>query len=294
MYTIQNRWLATTLAFLLISPVALGQAGGGGSGGSGSGSGGGGRGGAGTAGAGGTAGQGAGGAEQVAGSSIFMGTGGQASTTPGSQAGGAQAVTPAAVATAGIGANGLPRNIRPAPFADADVQRMLNIAPDQLSRLGGADVRLRSDLQSSVRDMNRLGPSAAAVQADELLLHYNSQLMQATADVLTADQMARYRALSHLSEGLYLFTDPDVARVLKLTEEQRSKLKKVQERTADQINNLIKKAGKDVVATQQQAAEIRREAMRDADRILMDTQRKALRQLLGVAVATKPSTSGRQ
>jgi hypothetical protein len=224
---------------------------------------------------------------------------GQGNTNPGGQTGGTQAgggtsATGTPAALSGVASTGLPRNFRESPYGDIEVRRALNITADQLGRLGDADTRLRLGLKESLRDLDRLSEGARAVKSDELLLRYNSDFMRAAAQILDADQMARYRQISQLSEGLRVFTDPDVAKALHLSDEQRDKLKALRERTDGQLDKLASKAGRDVDAVQQKAAELRTDGMRQAGRVLSDEQRQGFAKLMGIkmAAAGKPAGDG--
>jgi hypothetical protein len=251
--------LAPAVVLVLASPYAFGQAGGGSSGAG--------------------AQKGAGGFEQVAGAGPGAGpaTTGTSWLTGRTGAGDRTATT----ALSGVGDDGLPRNIAPPPFQDIEVQKKLNLTPDQMGRLGEADVRLRQGLKSALRDTGRMSRSAAAVRSDELLLKYNSDLMNAVSRILDAHQMARYRQLSRASEGLLTFTDPDVVRGLKLTEKQQDRLKELREQTDKKLIDLVTKAGDDVAAALAQAGQVRREAMAQVVPILDAGQKDAFAKMTG-------------
>jgi hypothetical protein len=192
----------------------------------------------------------------------------------------------------------LPTNFQAALFSDQEVQRALSITPDQIARLGDVDVVLRRRLQSALRDMDRLSEPARAVKSDELLLKYNSDLMHETAKVLDARQMERYRQLSRSSEGLLVFTDPDVVKGLGLTEKEQERLQSLRERLDKQLNDLMKKPKRDVAATQQKAATLRREAMQQVGSILQPRQKEVFTRLTSYrfpaeAKATQPAGNSR-
>jgi hypothetical protein len=200
-------------------------------------------------------------------------------------AGGGAGTPPAAVALSGVGGDGLPRNIMAPLFRDIEVQKKLNITPAQLGQLGEADVRLRLALKSQLRETERLSRAAAAVRSDELLLKYNSDLMHATARILDAQQMERYRQLSRASEGLHTFTDPDVVKGLRLTDKQQDRLQALREQTDKKMGDLTKKAGTDVAETLEKAGALRREAMTQAGPILEPGQKEIFAKMTGYRFA---------
>jgi hypothetical protein len=164
------------------------------------------------------------------------------------------------------------------------VQRAVGITPDQLGRLGQTDVQLRLGLQNALRNLGRVTDGQRAVRSDEFLLRYNSDLMRAVAGILGPQQMALYRQLSKAQEGLNVFTDPDVVKRLDLTDSQRERLRKLRDQTDGQMQDVIKKAGSDVAAAQQKAAEVRLDSMKQASRILDDTQRRQFAQVTGLSL----------
>jgi len=185
----------------------------------------------------------------------------------------------------------LPRNIQSPLFRDNEVEKKLNITPEQLGRLGETDVQLRQGLKGALRDTGRLSSAAAAVRSDQLLLKYNSDLMHATMGVLEPRQMERYRQLSRASEGLYTFTDPDVIEGLRLTEKQRERIRAIREEINEKINDLTKKEDADVPAALEKAADLRREGMRQVGTVLESKQKQAFAKMTGYHFATE-SKSG--
>jgi hypothetical protein len=257
--------LAPALALVLASPFAFGQTGGGSGGREGAG-------GAGTQGS-------PTSLEQVAGGGPGVGLAATGGSWLTGRAGASDQT--GAAALSGVGPEGLPRNILPPPFHDLEVQKKLNITPDQLGRLGEAGVRLRLALKGALRDTEQMSRAAAAVRSDELLLKYNSDLMRAVAQIFEARQMERYRQLSRASEGLLTFTDPDVARGLKLTEKQEDRLKELRQQTDKKLTDLVQKAGSDVSATLAQAGRVRSEAMAQVGPILQPNQKDAFAKMTG-------------
>jgi hypothetical protein len=94
-------------------------------------------------------------------------------------------------------------------------------------------------LQSALRDIDRLSAPARAVKSDELLLKYHSDLMHETAKALDQRQLERYRELSRASEGLLVFTDPDVIKGRRLTEKEQERIQSLRERLDKQLSDLM-------------------------------------------------------
>ncbi len=163
------------------------------------------------------------------------------------------------------------------------IQRSLGISSQQMFPLAHATSALRQRWAMDVRDVMDLPPGQRVLRLEGLQPKYQSDLMRAAAGVLTESQMARYRQLSNLDEGLYLFNDPDVVKRLDLTERQREQIRQLRERTERQVQGVVPTADRDFAGAQRQVVQIRHEALDQAKRLLTDEQRQALDRLTGPA-----------
>jgi hypothetical protein len=164
---------------------------------------------------------------------------------------------------------------------DPLVQRALQITIEQLVPLGHANRRLREQVKENLHDLDRLSGAEWALHMDELRRKYNSDVMRAAAGVLDERQMARYRQLSLQAEGLEVFSDPDVAKRLNLTQAQRERLRTLKEETDRRLEELARNAGRNRAEAERDAAELRRDRMEQAKRALTAEQRRVFSEMTG-------------
>ena len=100
----------------------------------------------------------------------------------------------------------------------------LRVSAEQRERLAELTKRLDDQREDSFREFHRLGADERRRRFLEMA-HSNDA---AVADILTPEQQRRLRQISLQSQGTMAFRDPEVAAALKLTTEQKEKLRGIE------------------------------------------------------------------
>jgi serine/threonine protein kinase len=103
------------------------------------------------------------------------------------------------------------------------VQDDLKLRPDQRQRVGQVSARIAEEWRAAFREFRKLGEDARRTRSLEIARAEEG----AVAEVLTADQAARFRQilLQLRQRGPHGFADPEVVQALHLTAKQREKLR---------------------------------------------------------------------
>jgi hypothetical protein len=125
------------------------------------------------------------------------------------------------------------------------VMAELKLTEEQTGRMKQALMALREKMLDAI-ETKQSDKAAALVQEQE----------KAIFKLLTPDQGKRLRELVHQVHGLWAMTLPETADTLKLTAEQRAKLKELQAETEKQMNQLFRGAAETRTEAQKKLAEM--------------------------------------
>ena len=103
-------------------------------------------------------------------------------------------------------------------LGQASVQKELNITAEQKQQLQEAAAKLR---QAPPPDFSNLSPSDRAEKMQEMAREGE----RTAAKILHRDQMKRLKEISLQFRGASAFNDPEIAKALDLTDEQKEKIK---------------------------------------------------------------------
>jgi hypothetical protein len=122
------------------------------------------------------------------------------------------------------------------------VQKELRLNPEQLQRVKEiareARQQKRGDFDRLVRQ--NLTQDERRNHVLELMRQVSRDTSERVREVLKPEQFQRLRQIELQEMGLRAFSDPEVVRSLRLTEEQRQRLNTAAEETAEQMRKLFK------------------------------------------------------
>jgi hypothetical protein len=121
---------------------------------------------------------------------------------------------------------------------------------------------------------------------------------KALADVLKPDQMKRLHQIQHQIEGVRIFQDEEVLATLKLNDDQKAKIKTINDDLQKERQELFqggggggRRGGANPEAMAKLQA-LNKDAMTSAVKVLDDTQKKTLKDLTGEPFEYKPEPPG--
>lgn len=157
---------------------------------------------------------------------------------------------------------------------DEKVQAELKMTPDQISKLETK----QQEVQEKTRDlMQGAGNFRDMSEEDRAKLMTKMQDINETAvkDILTNEQLPRFHQLELQQAGPQALTRKDVAEKLKITDEQKAKIKEIQTQTQADTRQAMQ--DQDF----QKLAEIRRSSAEKILAVLTDDQRAQFKEMLG-------------
>jgi hypothetical protein len=154
------------------------------------------------------------------------------------------------------------------------VKKELKVSEEQGKKLEEFATQMREKRQG-LRDLD---PEERRAKMAEL----NKESEKALGEILTAEQNKRLKQISYQISGARAFNNPDVVSALKITDEQKSDLQKINQEAMTQIQELMQGAGGPPDEdTMKKMRALQTEATEKAVKVLTDDQRKQWKEMTG-------------
>jgi Spy/CpxP family protein refolding chaperone len=151
------------------------------------------------------------------------------------------------------------------------VQKELNITDEQKTKLKEAMEKVRDankDIIDKGREMTREDREKLAKASNE-----------AIGKVLDEKQVKRFKEIQLQTQGAAALQNPDVQSKLKLSDDQKDKIKKINEESREKMRDLF--GGGFNEETQKKMAELRKETLEKASGVLTAEQKKTWKEMTG-------------
>jgi hypothetical protein len=163
-----------------------------------------------------------------------------------------------------------------------NVQTELKLSGQQIEKINEITRTVREKHKGDFDRLRDLGGEERRQREADLTKAVSQETMKALQDVLEPGQARRVEQIHLQQQGLRAFGDPKVEKALRLTDDQKKRLKIIAEDTAKEARMLFSPRAQN---TFQQALrkveEVRRAAIEKAIALLTDEQKKVWRELIG-------------
>jgi Spy/CpxP family protein refolding chaperone len=155
------------------------------------------------------------------------------------------------------------------------VRKELKLTDKQIKKVSDLAKDLREKQRKELANSRDMNPSERRQKFQELMTEIEER-QKALAAVLTPDQEKRLHQLLRQRKGTAALLDPEVQSALKLSDEQKEKIKTI----ADKEMRVPFQSGPGGGILQKMKA-IRKESMENATAVLTDEQKKTWKDLVG-------------
>jgi hypothetical protein len=177
-------------------------------------------------------------------------------------------------------------------FNDPEVQRALKLTPEQLERLNTTVNKLRTRFEAQVGQLAGLGVRQRQARQQELVRAYARDLQDALGSILGKEQMARYRQLDLQSRGAGAFTDPEVQRRLRLSDEQVRRLTALNDTNEREARAIANAAASDPALAGRRHDTLSQNTRRSIEEILTGQQLRTWGEMVGEQFTFRPTFRG--
>jgi len=161
---------------------------------------------------------------------------------------------------------------------NSGVQKELKLTDDQVTKIREALTKVREDHKEDLEKLR----DRDLPQEDraKLTAKFNEANTKALAGILDAKQTRRLKQITLQVQGVQAFNDPEAQKGLKLTDEQKDKLRKIGQESGQKMRELFQ-AGGDMEEMMKKMTELRKETMTSAAGVLTESQKKTWKELTG-------------
>lgn len=162
------------------------------------------------------------------------------------------------------------------------VQKELKLDSDQVEKATAAVDKIQQKHQDEFAGLRDLGQEERREKMASLTKTVNEETLKALDGILKPDQIKRLKQLELQQRGEQAFTDPGVQSHLKLTSEQKEKIKTIAEDAAAQRRELFQPGGGgDPQEAQKKMAALRKTTMDNITAVLTPDQRQTWKEMTG-------------
>lgn len=169
----------------------------------------------------------------------------------------------------GLGVAGLIQN--------EGVQKELNITDDQKTKLREALGKVREDHKDDLAKLR--DRDTAREERQKLMKTLNDDMNKALSSTLDEKQMKRLHQIGLQTQGARAFLNPEVQSKLKLTDEQKGKIKDINEEAGKQMREIFQGGFNE--EAQKKMAELRKGTLEKTTGVLTADQKKTWQDMTG-------------
>lgn len=169
-----------------------------------------------------------------------------------------------------------------------DVQKDLKITDEQKTKLEDAVKKETEKRQEQFAAMKEGGFDKDKMQA--AMKEMAEAADKTVKEILNADQQKRLKQITWQQAGSAAFSDKDVEAALKLTSEQKDKIKGLNEEMGEDMRNIARESQGNREEMQTKMTALRKETLEKAEGVLTADQKKSFTAMLGAKFEGKIET----
>jgi hypothetical protein len=174
------------------------------------------------------------------------------------------------------------------------VQKELKLTDEQVKKCKAINQELREKHQDDFEKLKGLKKEDRAEQLKEVMRAISEETMKALAGVLDPQQAKRLYQIDLQQRGPQAFTDPAIEKALKLSDDQKTQIKTLNDDAAKEIRDTFESAGggKSLDLGKKMLA-VRKETLERITAVLTDKQKQEWSSLTGKPFDLTPEGPGR-
>lgn len=166
-----------------------------------------------------------------------------------------------------------------------EVQAELKLTDDQKTKVTEMLQKLRESQQARFQDLRDASPE----ERQKIMTDMQAEQMKQVNAILNTDQQKRFKEISLQQQGYSALAQPAVADELKLTDDQKSKLKDILQKQQESMREIFQSAGGDRAAAQEKMQTLRKETDDKIAALLTDDQKNQWKAMLGSPFKLEPA-----
>jgi Spy/CpxP family protein refolding chaperone len=165
-----------------------------------------------------------------------------------------------------------------------EVQTELKLSDAQKTQISDLADKQREAARDRFQDLRDASPE----EREKAMMEWNAQQTKQINGVLNADQQKRFRQISLQQQGPMALTDPTVAEELKLTADQKSKVKEIMQQQREAQREIFESAGPDRDAAREKMQALRKTTNDKLAGVLTADQKRKWTEMQGTPFTLAP------
>ena len=161
------------------------------------------------------------------------------------------------------------------------VQKELKLTDDQIKKVQDVAKDIREKHKDDFDKVRSLDQAERREKMQELTKTVSEETTKALADVLKPEQQKRLKQLTLQREGTRAFSNAEVQMALKLTDEQKDKIKTISSDSEKEMRELFQNAGGDRQEAGKKMQALHKETQDKVMSVLTEDQKKSWKDLTG-------------
>lgn len=168
-----------------------------------------------------------------------------------------------------------------AMLTNKGVQKELKLTDDQVQKVEALASSLRDSMRDRFQSLQDVPQEERGAKMQALMREVNEETNGKLKGIFSKEQMARYEQISLQTQGVNAFLNPDVQAKLKLTDDQKGKIRSLVEDMQGQMREVFQEFQNDREGATRKLTEMRKAVNDKAMNVLTDDQKKTWKELTG-------------
>ena len=161
------------------------------------------------------------------------------------------------------------------------VQKELKLSDEQIQKITDLTQKIRDKHKDDFAALEKLDQQERREKGMELFRSIGEETNKELASVLKPEQSKRLKQISIQQRGSQAFNEEDVQTTLKLTDDQKDKIKTLNEDAGKEMREIFQNAQGNFREAGEKAGALRKETMEKVLALLTDEQRKSWKEMTG-------------
>jgi len=179
----------------------------------------------------------------------------------------------------GMGMMGGPNAVQ--LLTNKGVQKELKLTDEQIEKAEKASTELGEKMQERRQDLQNVDQAERMEKMQAMMAEMRTEAKKSANEILKDDQKKRFEQIAYQAQGVGAYADPEVQAKLKMTDEQKSKVKDAMDESMQQMRSAFQDNQGDREAMQKRMTEIRTEMTNKVTALLTDDQKKMWKDMTG-------------
>lgn len=166
-------------------------------------------------------------------------------------------------------------------LSNKSVQKELKLTDEQIEKADKAATEMREKMTEKRQELQGLQGEEMREKMTAMMKEMSVESKKITDALLKPEQAKRFAEISLQSQGFQAYMDPEIQTKLKMTDEQKSKLKDLQAASMEKMASLREEFQNDREGAMKKMTEARKELAEKGAAMLTDDQKKMWKEMVG-------------